>query len=98
MNDLAMVSQYDMDLRHMKLSLFDAPVHDAIKPLTAAGQRLGLQMFLDDDPKWWGEVCAERHADAAMRVIHPAEAKVLGGAFEVHVPAHSRHGEGAGAV
>ena len=73
-------------LRHMKLSLFEVPVHDAIKDIVAAGQRLGLTMFLDDDPKWWGEVCAERHAEATMRVIQPVEAKVLAGTFEIHVP------------
>jgi len=72
--------------RHMRMSLFDVPVHDAIKDIVAAGQRLGLKMFLDDDPKWWGEVCAERHTEAVMRVFQPVEAKVLAGTFEIHVP------------
>lgn len=73
--------------RHAKATLFDRTVHDAVKVIVRQGHALGLKMLLDDDPKWWGEVCAERHPEAAMQVIQPVEAQVVaGGAFEVHAP------------
>ncbi|MDD5704811.1 MAG: hypothetical protein PHR35_02720 [Kiritimatiellae bacterium] len=73
-------------VRHMKRTVLDRAVHEAIKAIVTAGHKLGLKMLLDTEHAWWAPAIVESNPEAALWGIVPVEATAHEGAFEFVVP------------
>ncbi|MDD5707490.1 MAG: hypothetical protein PHR35_16325, partial [Kiritimatiellae bacterium] len=73
-------------VRHMKRTVLDPAVRDAVKAIVMTGHKLRLRMLLDTEHAWWAPAFVESNPEAALWGIVPVEATAHEGEFEFVAP------------
>ncbi len=66
---------YILFVRHMKQTVMDERVRDAVGKIVEIAHRHGVKLLLDTDPTWWASDLIELYPEAALGRIIPVDAR-----------------------